>query len=336
MAFIFNSYQHISLEYPFVDIIVVNWNSGSQLKNCLMSIQKHWTDSIARVAVVDNASSDGSADGIADRFADLPVEVICNEENLGFARACNQGAWAGSSPYLLFLNPDAEIFDQSISHPLQYMEAEENADVGICGVQLVDESGSVPRTCAWFPSLGRLSAQLFGLNIIPGLRHTGMHMKDWDHSHAAEVDQVIGAFFLIRRKLFEALCGFDEQFFVYFEEVDLSFRARSMGYKSMYLADAQAYHAGGGTSEQVKPQRLFYSLKSRLLYGFKNFPLWQAWVLTGATLLVEPLTRVFFCMSKGKANDAKDTLQGYRLLWKDMPNICQAQRCKRLELKNGS
>jgi hypothetical protein len=303
------------------DIIIVNWNSINQLSNCLSSIQKYWTDAIARIVVVDNASSDGSADGIADRFADLPVEVICNDENLGFARACNQGARVGSAPYLLFLNPDAKIFDQSISRPMQYMEAEKNADVGICGVQLVDESGTVSRTCARFPTLGRLTAQALGLNKIPGLKHTGMHMKDWDHRHTAEVDQVMGSFFLIRRQLFEALGGFDERYFVYFEEVDLSFRAKCAGFKSMYLTEAKAYHAGGGTSHQVKAMRLFYSLRSRLLYGFKHFPLWQAWVLTGVTMIMEPVSRFFFCAFKRDWKGIHNTAKGYRYLWLSLPQV---------------
>jgi hypothetical protein len=307
------------------DIIIVNWNSGSQFENCLRSIQKHWTDSIARIVVVDNASSDGSADGIADRFADLPVEVIFNDQNLGFARACNQGARAGSAPYLLFLNPDAEVFDHSISRPLQYMESVENADVGICGVQLLDKSGTVSRTCARFPTLGRLTAQAFGLNKIPGLKHTGMHMKDWDHGHTAEVDQVMGSFFMIRRQLFEALGGFDERFFVYFEEVDLSFRARSIGYKSVYLADAQAYHAGGGTSGQVKAMRLFYSLRSRLLYGFKHFTRCQAWVLVGVTGLMEPLTRTAWCLARGDGAGVRNTWVAYGMLWRGMVRIVRGQ-----------
>jgi hypothetical protein len=304
-----------------VDIIIVNWNSGNQLENCLKSIQKHWTEEIARIVVVDNASSDGSADGIAERFADLPIEVIYNDKNLGFARACNQGARAGSAPYLLFLNPDSEIFDQSVSRPLQYMEAQENADVGICGVQLVDKSGAVSRTCARFPTLGRLIAQAFGLNKIPGMKHTGMRMKDWDHGHTAEVDQMMGSFFLIRRQLFETLGGFDERFFVYFEEVDLSFRARSMGYKSLYLTDIRAYHAGGGTSGQVKAMRLFYSLRSRLLYGFKHFTRWQTWALVIVTAMIEPFTRLIFCALYRDWDGMHNTLQGYSLLWRDLPRI---------------
>jgi hypothetical protein len=312
----------------YLDIIIVNWNSGNQLTNCLSSIQKYRTDEIAHIVVVDNASSDMSADNITEQFPDLPVKVLSNDENLGFARACNQGGQAGSAPCLLFLNPDAEIFEHSLSRPLQYMEAAANAQVGICGVQLVDEAGAVSRTCARFPSLARLSAQALGLNKIPGLKHTGMHMNGWDHSHTSEVDQVIGAFFLIRRNLFDALGGFDDRFFVYFEEVDLSFRARAMGYKSVYLADAQAFHAGGGTSRQVKAMRLFYSLRSRLLYGFKHFSRWQAWALVAVTMVIEPFTRLIFCALHRDREGMINTLQGYRLLWKDLPRTVD---CKNQE-----
>lgn len=304
-----------------IDIIIVNWNSGNQLKECLISIERYGYKELERVVVVDNASSDGSAEGVEKRFADLPVEVVYNDKNLGFARACNQGARSGSAPYLLFLNPDTEIYDKSILRPLQFMEAEENADVGICGVQLVDEYGAVSRTCARFPTLGRLTAQAFGVNRIKGLKHTGMHMNDWDHSQTCDVNQVIGAFFLIRRNLFEHLSGFDERFFVYFEEVDFCFRARSLGYKSVYLANAWAFHAGGGTSRQVKAIRLFYSLRSRLLYGFKHFPRWQVWALGIVTLMIEPFTRLIFCSLCRDWEGMINTLRGYRLLWQDLPRI---------------
>jgi hypothetical protein len=304
-----------------VDIIIVNWNSGNQLINCMQSIKEYDDETIAQVVVIDNASVDGSADVITELLDDTPAKVIYNNTNRGFARACNQGARTGSAPYLLFLNPDAEIFEHSLSRPLQYMEAETNADIGICGVQLVDEAGAVSRTCARFPSLARLSAQAFGLNKIPGLKHTGMHMKGWDHRHTSEVDHVIGAFFLIRRNLFEALNGFDERFFVYLEDIDLSFRAWTKGYKSVYLADVQAYHAGGGTSRQVKAMRLFYSLRSRLLYGFKHFSRWQAWALVIVTMMIEPFTRLIFCALYRDWKGMLNTLQGYCLLWRDVPRI---------------
>ena len=201
------------------------------------------------------------------------------------------------------------------------MENAENSDVGICGIQLVDESQRISRTCARFPSLSRFVAQAIGLNKMPGLRSTGVHMLDWDHSQTSTVDHVIGAFFFVRRNVFEALEGFDERYFVYLEDIDLSFLARKRGWKSMYLADAQAYHAGGGTSRQIKDTRLFYSLRSRLLYGLKYFPLWQVWVLFTVTLVIEPVSRAIFSLFRGGMRDLGNTWRGYGKLYRDLPNI---------------
>ena len=306
-----------------LDIVIVNWNAGSQLRECVDSVLEHGSGCVGRIILVDNGSTDGSADAIEC----LPgVELVRAGKNLGFAAACNLGAARGNAPYILFLNPDTKVEANSFFVPLAFMERPENGHVGICGIQLVDEQGQVSRTCARFPTLGRLTAQALGLNKIPGLHHTGMHMNDWDHGQSAEVDQVIGAFFLIRRNLFEALGGFDERFFVYFEEVDLSFLARSQGYKSVYLADAQAYHAGGGTSRQVKDVRLFYSLRSRLLYGFKHFPSWQAWSLMVITMAVEPFSRLLYCALGRDWSGMQNTLRGFRSLWGSAPQIIAGRR----------
>ena len=306
-----------------LDIVIVNWNSGDQLRTCVESIVQHNRSLISKTIVVDNDSTDGSADSVEG----LPgMELIRTGKNLGFAAACNLGAAKVSAPYILFLNPDTRIEVNSISLPLAFMERAENAQIGICGIQLVDEQGRVSRTCARFPTLGRLTAQALGLNKLPGLPHTGMHMTDWNHGQTAEVDQVIGAFFLIRRSLFESLGGFDERFFVYFEEVDLSFRARALGRRSVYLADVQAYHAGGGTSSQVKDMRLFYSLRSRLLYAFKHFPSWQAWLLMVITMAVEPFSRLLFCALGRDWSGIENTLRGYRYLWRTLPQIIASRK----------
>ncbi|MDA3878116.1 MAG: glycosyltransferase, partial [Halothiobacillus sp.] len=135
------------------------------------------------------------------------------------------------------------------------------------------------------------------------------------------VDHVIGAFFLMRRSLFDSLNGFDQRFFVYLEDLDLSLRARQAGWRSVYLAEARAFHAEGGTSRQVKAHRLFYSLRSRLLYGFKHFRPWQAWALFGVTLVVEPISRTIFSLLRGGVQDVRNTLRGYSMLYRDLPNI---------------
>jgi hypothetical protein len=276
--------------------------------------------------VVDNASTDASLTHV-EALTDLPFpfHIIRNLANRGFGVACNQGAALAGSAYMLFLNPDTRLFQHSLSVPLDFMRRPENADVGILGIQLVDEYNHVARSCARFPSLGIFIAQALGLNRLPGLRHLNTHMSEWPHDKTAVVDHVIGAFYLMRRSLFELLGGFDERFFVYLEDLDVSLRARQAGWRSVYLADAKAFHAGGGASRQVKAYRLFYSLRSRLLYGFKHFTSFRAWLLVGVTLLVEPLTRVLFSLMNGGMADVRNTLKGYGMLLQDFPRILRVQ-----------
>src|SRR6185503_16033407 len=111
------------------------------------------------------------------------------------------------------------------------------------------------RTCARFPTPGRFFAKMLGLDrILPGI-FPSHFMTEWDHATNREVDQVMGAFFLVRRSAYEALAGFDERFFVYFEEVDFALRARARGWSTYYLTQARAYHEGGGSTKQIRPAR---------------------------------------------------------------------------------
>ena len=301
------------------DIIIVNWNAGNQLRRCLQSIAAHGRPFVGKVVVVDNASTDGSIEAITD--IDLPLKIIRNGENLGFARACNQGAALCDAPYLLFLNPDTELYENSLSVPLRFMEDKKNSKVGICGIQLVHKEGAVARTCARFPTFKRLLVESTGLNRLSIFAGTGMHMKDWLHDTSRQVDQVIGAFFLVRKDLFLELAGFDERFFVYFEEVDFSFRAKESGWKSWYLADTLAFHEGGGTSMQVKAHRLFYSIRSRLLYSFKHLPAWQARGVVMSTFLMEPFMRTGYCLLRGDLQGVGNTIKAYGLLFAELRSI---------------
>lgn len=308
---------------PSLSIIIVNWNAGHQLRDCISSISCARTNGLvlSEVFIIDNASTDTSMNGIDE--LGVPVTIILNKNNRGFAAACNQGAAKASGDYLLFLNPDMRLFKDSLTKPIAYMQRPENSSVGIVGIQLVDENSKIAYSCSRFPSLGIFLAQSLGINRLPMLRHLTQGMAEWTHDDTRYVDQVIGAFFLIRRSIFESLGGFDQRFFVYFEEVDLSYRALQLGFYSVYLAETQAFHAGGGTSSQVKAHRLFYSLRSRLLYGFKHFTPLQAWSLLFITLILEPCSRILFALAKGSWRDAHHTLQGYWMLFRDLHHILE-------------
>jgi GT2 family glycosyltransferase len=148
-----------------------------------------------------------------------------------------------------------------------------------------------------------------------------MHRSEWEHDKTATVDHVIGAFYLIRRSLFDSLGGFDERFFVYLEDLDFSLRAYQAGWRSVYLTGVQAFHAGGGTSAQVMATRLFYSLRSRLFYGFKHFSVYRAWGLLFITLALEPWIRLGVALLRGSWRDASHTLHAYVLLVKSLPDV---------------
>lgn len=297
-----------------IDIIIVNWNAGIQLKHCIDSINPVKQNLDLRVIVVDNGSTDGS-DLICDNAVD--TVLLRTGSNLGFGKACNLGAAQGFSKYLLFLNPDAALFPHTLENAFGFMQDSANADVGICGVQLVDNFGKLSRSCARFPTSFGLMLHAVGIDrLFPRLGHP---MLDWAHDSNRYVDHVIGAFFMVRRDVFESLGGFDEQFFVYLEDLDFSYRAYKAGWSSVYLADVQAFHSGGGTSDQVKARRLFYSLRSRLLYSVKHFSWFGSSLVICATLFVEPFSRSALAILRRSWPSLKETLHGYALLWSWLP-----------------
>src|SRR5262245_57433256 len=208
-----------------VHIVIVNWNTGQHLKDCLASIASAGANgsALSQVTVVDNASSDRSLDGIGN--LPLPLEVIRNPANVGFAAACNQGAAGSTANYVLFLNPDTRLFPDTLATVTAFMESEQAAGIGICGVQMVDGDGMPAISCARFPTFRVLLGKMTGLaSIFPRL-FPSHHLTPAETSVSRVVDQVIGAFYFVRRDLFAQLGGFDERYFIYFEEVDFALRA---------------------------------------------------------------------------------------------------------------
>ena len=141
-------------------------------------------------------------------------------------------------------------------------------------------------------------------------------VTEWPHDDTHTVDQVMGAFFFVRRSVFEALGGFDESFFVYYEDMDFAIRARKRGWSSVYLSTAQAFHRGQGTTDAATERRMFYFARSRILYARKHFSARGALAVTLSTFLLEPLVRVV-----ASPRSASATLRAFGMLWKDLPNI---------------
>lgn len=299
-----------------ISIIIVNWNADHQLHDCINSIKQYHKSLVEQVVIVDNASTDNSL-SLVESLTNLPfdLKIIRNNQNRGFAAACNQGAAIATAKYLLFLNPDTLLFENSLENPYRHIENPSNQNIGIIGIQLIDESGNISRSCARFPTLAMFTIQIFGMDRLGFLSKYNIHMKDWEHNTTQPVDHVIGAFYFIKKTLFKKTKGFDERFFVYLEDLDLSLKVKKTGAEIIYLTDAQAFHAGGGTSRNVKATRLFYSLRSRVLYGFKNFRKPQALLLLILTIFFEPISRILYSVARGKFSELMPVIIGYKMLY---------------------
>lgn len=308
-----------------LDIIIVNWNGGEQLRACLASIERVRRERfrLGRVVVVDNESSDGSAENLD--YPAIPLAVIRNTRNRGFAAACNQGAAGSGAAYLLFLNPDTLLREDSLDVPIAFMERPEGDGVGIVGVRLVDERGAASPSCARFPTLRTLLSKSLGLYRLSPRLFPTYAMTGFDCGRSAEVDYVSGAFFVVRRGAFEELGGFDERFFVYFEETDFSKRMRGRGLKSFFLAETEVYHRGGGASEQAKAHRLFYAAASRILYARKHLDAVSSAAFAALALTIEPLVRLAAALGSGSSANVRENARGYGMLYRALPRIARGR-----------
>jgi hypothetical protein len=160
---------------------------------------------------------------------------------------------------------------------------------------------------------------MLGLDRLFPARFPPRIMTDWDHQENKYVDHIEGSFFLVRRRVFEDLSGFDERFFLYFEDLDFAYRVKQAGWKSYYLVESQAFHHGGGTTNQIVPRRLFYWMASRVQYIAKHFGRTAAWGILIASLTVEFWDRVAWNLVNLSGQHLIETFQAYGMYIKAIP-----------------
>lgn len=302
---------------PSLRIVVVNWNSGEQLRECVASVgaaDRRGLD--VEMVVVDNGSTDGSCLGL--ELEGVPLEVLRSTRNEGFARACNRGAAGASTTYLLFLNPDARLEESSLRAPVAFLESSVGQGHGAVGVQLVGDDREVHKSCARFPGGRHFLVRAIGLERALNGLLKGVELKEFDHKTSRDVDHVIGAFLLVRTAVFEALGGFDERFFLYLEDLDLSLRLARAGWRTRFLAEARAFHRGGGTSRQVRGRRQAYWSKARLRYASKHFKAPSRLLIAGTVFALEPALRVAAALARGRVDEIRACGEGYRLLLRSL------------------
>ncbi len=238
------------MSFTRVTVVVPSWNTRELLALCLESVISTGEGVDCEILVVENASSDGSAE-LARGFHPS-VRLIENANNVGFARACNQGIAASRAPYLLFLNSDARLLPGTLSALVEL--ATLHPRCGVAGVQVRDGSGGFQASHARFPSWSQELLMLSGLGrLLCGSTYPS-HGPD-EARGARSVDWVSGACLFGRRAALDAVGGFDEDYFMYGEEMDLCYRMRRSGWEVWYEPAARAIHLGGGSSSRRTLER---------------------------------------------------------------------------------
>jgi N-acetylglucosaminyl-diphospho-decaprenol L-rhamnosyltransferase len=260
---------------PELSILIVTYNSANVISQVLLSLAMDCADIAHEVIIVDNASRDGTADLVRQQFPS--VKVIRSAQNLGFGQGNNLAAAQASGQVLLLLNPDAIPERGAIAQALADMRR--NPQINIAGGRLLGLDGRDQPSARMFPSLLNELLVISGLaSRLPKSRFFGRFDRTWANpAESARVDWVPGAFMFIRAEVFRALGGFDPQFFLYYEEVDLCRRAAQCGETVWYLP-VRARHVGGMSARTVSEsgvashgsQLTLWRLRSALLYWRKH------------------------------------------------------------------
>ena len=227
---------------PDLAVVVVNYNAGGYLTRCLDSVLGATGEVSVEVVVVDNASRDGSASAAAERFPE--ITVVHNEENRGLSPALNQGIRATTAPFVLLLNPDAEIVAGTLEGLLKV--ARDHPRAGAVGPLIRNPDGTVYPSGRRFPGLGQAVGHALLGPFRPNNRFSRAYrMDDWDRTSEREVDWVSLACMLVPRAAFEEVGPFDEAFFLYAEELDFCTRLARRGWTVLFTPELEVVHEGG-------------------------------------------------------------------------------------------
>jgi GT2 family glycosyltransferase len=252
-----------------VSIVIINYNSTPLLKNCLDTVEKFTSGINYEIIVVDNNSMTGNVDEllkIHDR-----ITLIINDVNRGFGAANNQGVEVAKGKYVLLLNNDTILFENTIKKVFDFAETLEGNE--IIGCKLLNEDKSVQKSVYNFPNLLNVFTSNFFLYLLfPKSKYFNKyHLMNKGISRITEVDVVTGAFIFISLKRFEELGGFDERFFFYMEDTDLCYRHRNVGGKVIYLPDTSIVHLKGKSAGSESLFKNKYQSISTVKFFQKHF-----------------------------------------------------------------
>lgn len=247
-----------------LSVIIVSWNTREVLRACLESVARQQSNATVEVWVVDNASSDGSAQMVWEAFPD--VHLIENRENVGFARANNAAIAASTGRYVLLLNSDTVVHPGAFDVLVRFLD--EHPEAGAAGPHTLNPDGSLQISCYPSPTLAR---ELWFLLHLDRLRPYGSYdMATWSTSQPRAVDAVLGACLIVRRTILEQIGALDPAYFMYSEEIDLCYRIRRAGWRIYWTPQAKIVHYGGQSTRQEAASMFMQLYRSKVLFYRKN------------------------------------------------------------------
>lgn len=247
-----------------ISVIVISWNTRELLRQTLESLYAHTNNVSFEVIVVDNASTDGSADLISSQFRS--VLLLRLPENKGFAHGNNQAFALASAPFILLLNSDTIVHWNTLSELLRVLQKQ--SSLGCVGPKHINGDGSLQRSCDSFPSMAKdvvCYSELRRLRFIE--RYLGRNHAWWgDHSSIQIVDWVNGSCMLVRREVIALVGGLDEGYRLYAEEIDWCYRMRQAGWFTCFTPEACITHLGGQSTKKLRSGRLVLLYESQFRF----------------------------------------------------------------------
>jgi GT2 family glycosyltransferase len=253
-----------------LSVIIVNYNVKYFLEQCLHSVTKATLRQDAEVFVVDNNSVDGSVEMVRQKFP--KVHVISNMENIGFSKANNQALKIANGEYVLLLNPDTVVEEDTFSKVVTFMDS--HPDAGGLGVKMIDGRGNfLPESKRGLPTPAVAFYKIFGLSaLFPKSKTFGKyHLGYLDKDKVHEVDVLAGAFMLLRKNTLHKTGLLDEDFFMYGEDIDMSYRITKAGYKNYYFPETRIIHYKGESTKKSTVNYVFVFYNAMIIFAKKHF-----------------------------------------------------------------
>ena len=255
-----------------LSVVIVNYKSREQLLDCLASLKRDAAGLSTEYLVVDNDSRDGTAEALPARFPE--ARLVANRENVGYARAVNQGIAATTGEFVLVMNPDCEVRPGTLVALIGFLR--EHPKTAIAAPRILNPDGSIEYSARSFPDATSFLFNRYSLltRLFPGNPWTRRYLlSDWDHASVREVDWVSGACMMVRREAIGRVGGMDETFFMFNEDVDWCRRMKLAGWAVSYVPAAEVVHHIGASRRPVAPRVIVERHRGMIHYFHKHHPM---------------------------------------------------------------